>query len=205
MKDERGTMKDTINNESRMSKGFSLLEILVAMAILSVIILTLSTVFNQSSLAWDSGLAKVEKSMEGRIALNLMANELRNAVAGPDFLEPVSFGSGGMAFNSMVQATDGEHAVRFIEYSGQINRKATKYQEDYSYPGAIVSDGLLLTAEEFTVEPDSGWSSGDELPASVKLTIKMQRTTKTAVVSVTSAGPNGQFNDDDDVSSVERE
>ena len=50
----------------RGTSGFTLLEILVAMAILMVLVLMMSTLFHQSTIAWDSGLRQAEMSMQAR-------------------------------------------------------------------------------------------------------------------------------------------
>ena len=63
------------------SSGFTLLELLVAMAILGILVLIMGQIFHQSSVAWDSGLRKAKGNMSARAALGFMSRELSGAIA----------------------------------------------------------------------------------------------------------------------------
>lgn len=64
------------------SSGFSLLEVLVAMAIMVVIIVMVTNMFRDASEAWDMGAARAEMNTSARAALEYIARELSCAVAG---------------------------------------------------------------------------------------------------------------------------
>lgn len=60
--------------------GFTLLELLVAMAILAVIVVAVSQLYQQSSVAWDSGWRRAESMMIGRTLADFIAREAAHAV-----------------------------------------------------------------------------------------------------------------------------
>ncbi len=63
-------------------KGFSLLELLVAMALLSILVVMMTTLFNNSIAAFNVGTQRAEMNMSARAALEYIARELSSAVAG---------------------------------------------------------------------------------------------------------------------------
>ncbi len=63
--------------------GFSLIEILSAMAILAVMVTMLTRIFSESERAWQLGVGRAELNSEGRAALTMLANDLQYAVADP--------------------------------------------------------------------------------------------------------------------------
>jgi len=62
--------------------GFSLLELLVAMAILSIMMTFLFNLVAQTMRAWESGARRVEAAQAARIGLDFMARELQSAFGG---------------------------------------------------------------------------------------------------------------------------
>lgn len=65
---------------SRKRQGFTLLELLVAMVILSMILVSLSQVFQQSTAAWDTGFMRSEMFMAGRALSDFVVNEASMAL-----------------------------------------------------------------------------------------------------------------------------
>ena len=65
---------------SRRQSGFTLIELLVAMAILAVIVVAVSQLYQQSSVAWDSGWRRAEVMMIGRTLADFIAREASHAV-----------------------------------------------------------------------------------------------------------------------------
>jgi prepilin-type N-terminal cleavage/methylation domain-containing protein len=61
--------------------GFTLIELLSAMAILMVIVLTMTTIFIESDRAWRLGASKAEVNIEGRAALQSISHDLQYMVA----------------------------------------------------------------------------------------------------------------------------
>ena len=64
--------------------GFTLLELMTALAITSMIVVMLFAAFNQASRAWTTAENRVETFTDARAVLDLMARELSQAVATPN-------------------------------------------------------------------------------------------------------------------------
>ncbi len=60
--------------------GFTLLELLSAITVLTVIIWILAAIFRESDRAWNMGTSRVDLNTEGRAALTAIANDLRYAI-----------------------------------------------------------------------------------------------------------------------------
>ena len=60
--------------------GFTLLELLVSMVILGIIVVICGQIFDQSTVAWDSGSRKAELNLTGRAVVDLVAQEISHAV-----------------------------------------------------------------------------------------------------------------------------
>src|ERR1017187_5870806 len=69
-------MKSRRNTEG----GFTLLELLAAMAILAVMVGMLFAAFSQASRAWLLGESRVETFSQARAALDFMSKELSQAI-----------------------------------------------------------------------------------------------------------------------------
>ncbi|MFH1524627.1 MAG: prepilin-type N-terminal cleavage/methylation domain-containing protein [Chloroflexota bacterium] len=66
-----------------MAAGFTLIEVLVAMMVLSILVLMVANIFQSSSESWNIGTQKADMNTAARAALDYMARELQSAVAGP--------------------------------------------------------------------------------------------------------------------------
>lgn len=78
----------------RSRSAFTLLEILVATAVLALMLSFLFNLLGASSQLWEIGNKKIEAAQAARIGLNIMANDLKNAFAG----NMTSYSSNGTAF-----------------------------------------------------------------------------------------------------------
>jgi type II secretory pathway pseudopilin PulG len=67
---------------SRRSAAFTLLEVLVATAVLALMMTFLFNLLGSSAKLWEIGNKKIEAAQAARMGLNIMANELKNAFAG---------------------------------------------------------------------------------------------------------------------------
>ena len=74
-------MKNTHATATTRTAGFSLVELLAAIAILMVIVGIMGMVFTESDRAWNVGTGRVTNMSEGRAALNMIAHDLQYAVA----------------------------------------------------------------------------------------------------------------------------
>jgi prepilin-type N-terminal cleavage/methylation domain-containing protein len=70
--------------KTRVSGGFTLVELLVAMAILSIIVIICGRLFQQASAAWETGVRRAERNIIGRNLADFIAGDLSRAVARTD-------------------------------------------------------------------------------------------------------------------------
>jgi prepilin-type N-terminal cleavage/methylation domain-containing protein len=61
---------------TRLRRAFTLIELLAAMAILSILVVIMGRIFSDSTNVWRIGAKKVESNSTGRSALDFMAREL---------------------------------------------------------------------------------------------------------------------------------
>jgi prepilin-type N-terminal cleavage/methylation domain-containing protein len=69
---------------TRPARGFSLIEVMVAVAILAVIIVGLLAMFYQTQRAFRTGLTQVDVLENGRAAMEMIVSDLRDVTASPD-------------------------------------------------------------------------------------------------------------------------
>ena len=67
---------------SRRFAAFTLLEVLVATAVLALMLSFLFNLLGSSSKLWEIGNKKIEAAQAARVGLNIIANDLKNAFAG---------------------------------------------------------------------------------------------------------------------------
>lgn len=72
-----------------MPEGFTLLELLVAVAVLSIMMVFMFSLVTQAIFAWEGGSRQIEAAQAARITLDRMSKELQFAIAGS---MPVSTG-----------------------------------------------------------------------------------------------------------------
>lgn len=129
-------------------RGFTLIELMVAVTILAIVVAIVSAVFHQSSVAWNSGTQRVEANVTARAVLNLMTYELMHAVAGDSFemnVDTTAASGGGSPGDSQIRfwcltvtnepaETGPVRVARRIRYSlddeGQILREEWWIPED---------------------------------------------------------------------------
>ncbi|MBU0677530.1 MAG: prepilin-type N-terminal cleavage/methylation domain-containing protein [Verrucomicrobia bacterium] len=69
----------------RISRGFTLVELLAAMAVLAVLVLMLARMFSESQRAWTLGQRSAQGNMAGRAVMDFMARDLGTAVISTNF------------------------------------------------------------------------------------------------------------------------
>lgn len=71
----------TLATRFRRARGFSLIEVLAAMAVLAIIVLMASKMFVDASQAWKIGTRRVDQDSQARSALEWMTRELATAMS----------------------------------------------------------------------------------------------------------------------------
>lgn len=72
----------------RFRAGFTLIEIMVAMSVLAILVMMIGNIFQQVSDSWNIGTQSADANTAARAAMNFMAQELAQAVAGPIEVAP---------------------------------------------------------------------------------------------------------------------
>jgi len=81
-----------------LSHGFSLIEVMVAVTLMSVIVLGLMAMFGETQRAFRTGITQVDVMESGRAALEMMAREIEQAAA-TDYPNAVNFNVGPNPYN----------------------------------------------------------------------------------------------------------
>ncbi len=112
----------------RRSAAFSMIELLAAMAVLSIIVLIVSRLFTASSNMWSVGNQRVQQATNARAALDFMANEIGAALSDPVVglkvengtrRDMISNRSDILSFTTLTQkpdAADGKREARMVTY-----------------------------------------------------------------------------------------
>jgi prepilin-type N-terminal cleavage/methylation domain-containing protein len=74
-------IKNSFAMFSSTNRAFSLLEMLVAMAVLSIMMVFMFNALGQALRAWDSGARQIEAAQAARVGLDRMARDLRHALS----------------------------------------------------------------------------------------------------------------------------
>lgn len=115
-------MRARKTTERKCSGGFNLVELLVAMVVLSIVVTMMASIFRDSQSASTQGTAQNEVETAGRVALSMMTHDLQTAVADSE-----------LTFNMQLDRTNGTSYgltnsevsfVAFQENPTQTNRVA---------------------------------------------------------------------------------
>lgn len=91
-------MNSLRSHSGRVLKGFSLLELLVAMAILAMLMTMMFSLLGGTISLWDIGNKRIEAAQTARVGLNMMANDLRRAISD----QQVSYSANGTAITNTI-------------------------------------------------------------------------------------------------------
>lgn len=108
----------TLLNPSRRC-GFTLVELLLAMAILGLLVLMLAQMFNETTRAFQVGEVKVANNSDGRGILDFIAREMQQAIGNSDWFFSVEQNAEGSKVNFMMlgnKPTSGRRSMQAIKY-----------------------------------------------------------------------------------------
>lgn len=153
--------------------GFSMIEVLVAATIMVVIVMMLAMLFQQTSLAWRTGVKRAEGYMQIRAVLGAIQRDAAAAVDLPDSVR-TKFGGGAqkfdgeLSFYTLTGTVDkkGEvvRALKYITYDSSgmrtesvLKPKDTQFSQDASYNVKDVFERIgnpnAATVGSFTFTP----------------------------------------------------
>lgn len=156
-----GGMSLSVSDQGQTKRSaFTIIELLVAMAILLVIVAIVAQIFQQANVAWETGMRSVEVTMKGRSVADLIAQDLSQAI-----VSNYSVTATGAEFEKMGEPTAAnQYQSRCLvkyDWSGPIVRRS-EGPLDGSAPLVEMADGIT----KIEVDP-----SGSDLPASATVTV----------------------------------
>lgn len=170
-----------------MRKGFTILELLVASLLLSMLVTMLTMIFNQSSVAWTSGLASMKALGRERAGLGAwhdVEDDLLPGIAQQD-AKTGSSDDRRLEYRTVSLWRQGaENTLRVNERAfdlinwGQVSTRLPNVMGDDVRLGRSVNSSDSSSAN--TSIGGNGGSGG-------------------VIVGVWSAGPNGKWGDEDDI------
>ena len=158
-----------VREPSDPRSAFTLMEVLVATAVMAILVLMLGGVFQQASSSWDSGYARGEEGMAVRAAIGSLTRDLATAVDGRRYglSAPIEPGpgqsSGTLTFWRLRDGPSGsgKSDVEKVVYSG--GTSVTRNGSSIYSPGSSGGQGARF---EFYVggETEESQNSGDYRP-----------------------------------------
>ena len=207
----------TANCELRTANGgcrsaFSLIEVLVATALLVMIVGMIGFVFRQSSMSWDSGIRRAEGASRVRAVVGAIERDLRAAVDAREFGMTQSFSRNNLTFVALLEPENGKDDQRVptrITYTGgtSVMRTAARLTcngGSWSTGGGTDSSTLLeddgnanISIRFDCVDPPDATPGG--LPSYVTIYAELETKDEFSGLGVRSYGPDGQPNTRDDI------
>jgi len=188
-----------------------MLEILLAMTVLMIIMMMLTTIFDQSANTWESGMRETSRALEGRTIMNLIAGDLELAVMSPalyaanEVAIPLEIGPGKLCFYYYDEADVDARALKAVKYakSGSLQRTAWDLVSDgvnpYS-PQLQDEVDLLDNVKSFKVFTPGDAIFTTNLPEWVDIELELTETANAASdIQVWSFGPDRVGGGGDDV------
>ena len=165
--------------------GFTIVEILIALAILAMIVASTFTIFRSSAKSWQKGEIRSERYHNARVAIGRMSMEISQAVIIENSDARFIGQPGEVSFVSFVSSTEGVFEQAEIEYWFDSAQKVLMRDEDaepdYDFSTQDYSDILAdgISELEFSYYDGSIWAdvwNPEEalLPKAVKIKIQVQ-------------------------------
>ena len=191
--------------------GFSLIEVLVATALLIMIVGMIGFVFRQSSMSWDSGIRRAEGTTRVRAVIGAIERDLREAVDAREFGMKQTFTKNKLEFVALLEPESGSPDQRvpsLITYTGgstveRTAKRLTSSGSSWSATGnerstLLETDGNAKISIEYdSVEPPDATPGG--LPAYVTIQAKLITEDSFSGLKVISYGRDGKKGTRDDI------
>ena len=145
-------MKHPRTHLVRFVRGFSLLELLVAMAILSMLMTMMFSLLGGTISLWELGNKRIEAAQTARVGLNIIANDLRRAISD----QQISYTTNGGNKTSTIPFLAASNSLYGILATGKTNQPF----EEFGY--ACTNNAVPNSDRYYLVRNYSGTNSGSD-------------------------------------------
>jgi prepilin-type N-terminal cleavage/methylation domain-containing protein len=141
-----------MNHSPRQNSGFTLLELLTATAIASLLVVMLISVFNQANKAWVTGEEQAEVYQMGRAVMDLMARDLAQVRVAPRCA--FTGQADQISFFAAVSEKSNRSDLDLVQYSyslagSSLARTNTPLNTASPVGGALLSSNLIRFAVRY--------------------------------------------------------
>ncbi len=169
-------------------RGFTLVEVLIALAILAMIVVSTFTIFRSASKSWQKGETRSERYQNARNAIYRISTEISQAVINSNSLCKFTGDKNKVSFISFVSTESGVFELGELEFwldgAGRLLMRNDDVDPDYDFTTYDHSDVLSenVSELEFSYFDGAVWTDawntdqalGIGLPKAVKIKIKIE-------------------------------
>jgi len=169
-------------------KGFTLVEILIALAIMAMIVASTFTIFRSASKSWQKGETRSQRYQNARSAVSRISAEISQAVINSNELSKFTGDKNKISFISFVSTDSGIFELSEVEYwldgAKRLLMRNDDIEPDYDSGTYDHSDILSdnVSELEFSYFDGSIWldvwnsdeATGIGLPKAVKIKIRVE-------------------------------
>ncbi len=169
-------------------KGFTLVEVLIALAIMAMIVASTFTIFRSASKSWQKGEARSQRYQNARNAVSRSSAEISQAVINSNVLCKFMGDKNKISFISFVSTDSGVFELSEVEYwldgAKRLLMRNDDVEPDYDFGTYDHSDILSdnVSQLEFSYFDGLVWldawnsdeASGVGLPKAVKIKIRVE-------------------------------
>ena len=149
-------MKHPRTHLVRFLRGFSLLELLVAMAILSMLMTMMFSLLGGTISLWELGNKRIEAAQTARVGLNIIANDLRRAISD----QQISYTTTGGNTTCTIPFVATSTSLYGILATGKTNQPFEEF--GYACTNNTDSNSVMMTGRYYLVRSYSGNSSSSD-------------------------------------------
>jgi len=169
-------------------KGFTLVEVLIALAIMAMIVASTFTIFRSASKSWQKGEARSQRYQNARNAVSRIGAEISQAVINSNALCKFTGDKNKISFISFVSTDSGVFELSEVEYwldgAKRLLMRNDEVEPDYDFGTYDHSDILSDNISELEFSYFDGlawldvWNSDEAseigLPKAVKIKIRVE-------------------------------
>ncbi len=161
-------MKEFFAKQVKRRRGFSLMEVLVAMSILSIIVLIVARIFQQTSLAWSVGLNRAASQSSTRAIVGALSRDLMMAVDPSSFLPMNEDGRTEATGAALEQTTVENNTLEFyiLRVPSAMESSANKAERGLAFVRYSGLGGSTVRREEIPVAGDGSLDEGKKTSSS---------------------------------------